>query len=156
MKRISNNFHSRQSGAVLIIAMIILLMLTLLGVTAMNTSSLEEKMAGNAQEQVHAFQAAESGYSQAFTDPLAYSGNTCPGGATFGPVTVTDYSGSDNDLTYCAKFMGFSEVPPSNPGLWGTTYHAMHFVIRSTGTSGSNLSATLNGGAYRIAYKPGS
>lgn len=154
MKPMSINPRRGQSGAVLIVSMIILVMLTLLGVAAMNTSSLEEKMASNSQEQVHAFQAAESGYSQAFTDPFAYSGNTCPGGATFGPVTVNNYSGSDNDLTYCSKFMGFSEVPPSNPGLWGTDYRAAHFNMRSTGTSGGNLSATVNGGAYQVAPKP--
>ena len=37
-----------------------------------------------------------------------------------------------------------------------TDYRAAHFNMRSTGTSGGNLSVTLNGGAYRIAPKPGS
>ena len=40
----------RQSGAVLVIAMIMLLVLTLLGVTAMNTTSMQERMAANSQE----------------------------------------------------------------------------------------------------------
>lgn len=50
-----------QRGAALIMALVILLILTILGVTAMSTSSLEQKMAGNIQDLTRAFQAAESG-----------------------------------------------------------------------------------------------
>jgi len=49
-----------QSGAVLIISLIMLLLLTLIGTTGMQTSSLEEKMAGNMRDRNLAFQAAES------------------------------------------------------------------------------------------------
>ena len=41
-------------------AMVFLLLLTLIGVTAMNTTSLEEKMAGNLTDKTRSFQAAES------------------------------------------------------------------------------------------------
>ena len=41
--------RTRQSGAVLIVAMIILVILTLLGVTAMNTTALQEQIAANTQ-----------------------------------------------------------------------------------------------------------
>lgn len=51
----------RQHGAALIIALVFLLLLTLLGVTAMGTTSLEEKMAGNLRDKDLAFQAAETG-----------------------------------------------------------------------------------------------
>jgi type IV pilus assembly protein PilX len=50
----------RQKGTALIVALIFLLILTILGVTAMGTSTLEEKMAGNAKEQNLAFQSAEA------------------------------------------------------------------------------------------------
>ncbi len=50
----------RQQGAVLAISLIILLIVTLLGVTAMQSTTLEEKMAGNARDRNTAFQAAES------------------------------------------------------------------------------------------------
>ncbi len=49
-----------QSGAVLIISLIILLLLTLIGATAIQTTSLEEKMAGNLRDENLAFQAAET------------------------------------------------------------------------------------------------
>lgn len=49
-----------QSGAVLIVSLIMLLLLTLIATTGMQTSSLEEKMAGNMRDKSLAFQAAES------------------------------------------------------------------------------------------------
>jgi type IV pilus assembly protein PilX len=49
-----------QSGAVLAISLIILLLLTLIGVTAMQSTGLEEKMAGNLRDRNLAFQAAET------------------------------------------------------------------------------------------------
>lgn len=49
-----------QSGAVLAISLIILLLLTLIGITAARVSGLEEKMAGNLRDRNLAFQAAET------------------------------------------------------------------------------------------------
>ena len=54
-----------QSGAVLIVSLIMLLLLTLIGTTAMQTTSLEEKMAGNMRDKNLAFQAAESALNAA-------------------------------------------------------------------------------------------
>lgn len=50
----------RQRGVVLIVSLILLMVLTLIGVTAMQTSTLEERMAGNALDKALAFQAAEA------------------------------------------------------------------------------------------------
>lgn len=50
-----------QSGAVLIISLVMLLLLTLIGTTGMQTTSLEEKMVGNMRNQNIAFQSAEAG-----------------------------------------------------------------------------------------------
>ncbi len=52
--------RTRQGGATLIVSLIILLILTLLGVTAMQSATMEERMAGNINDRNLAFQAAES------------------------------------------------------------------------------------------------
>lgn len=55
--------HSKaahQSGAVLIVSLIMLLLLTIIGVTGSQVTGLEEKMAGNSKDYNLAFQAAES------------------------------------------------------------------------------------------------
>ncbi len=138
----------RQSGAVLIVAMVILVILTLLGVTAMNTTALQERIASNTQEQVHAFQAAETGLNQAFADSLVYDlTNTYTGGAT-----PTTFAGSADSASYIPTFLGFSPPPPGSL-FSATTFQAAHFNFRATGTSATNLSIILNGGAYQIAPK---
>lgn len=50
----------RQGGVALVMAMVFLLILTIIGVTTMTTTALEERMAGNMQDKNVAFQAAES------------------------------------------------------------------------------------------------
>ena len=49
-----------QSGSVLIISLIVMLVLTILGVSGMKSAVLEEKMAGNLRDSQLAFQAAEA------------------------------------------------------------------------------------------------
>lgn len=51
---------NKQEGVVLIVSLIMLLMMTLLGVTAMNTSSMEEKMAGNSRDVELALESSET------------------------------------------------------------------------------------------------
>lgn len=136
----------RQTGAVLIVAMILLVILTLLGVTAMNTTSLEEKMATNNQEQVRAFQAAETGLSQAFNDNDAYDIS-----GTYS-VAPAPYAGTTNEAGYQSDFLGFSPPPPGS--LYSaTSFQAAHFNFQSTGTAGRDITVILNGGAYQIAPK---
>jgi len=55
----------REAGSVLIIALVFLLLLTLVGVTAMQSTTLEERMAGNTRESSVAFQAAEAALREA-------------------------------------------------------------------------------------------
>ena len=52
--------NRNESGAVLVISLIMLMLLSIIGVTGMQVSTLEEKMAGNSKDQNIAFQAAES------------------------------------------------------------------------------------------------
>lgn len=51
----------RERGAALIVGLVLLLIMTVLGVSGMGTAALELVMAGNAQSQQDAFQAAETG-----------------------------------------------------------------------------------------------
>lgn len=71
--------HPAQRGATLIIALLILLAMTILGTSSMNTLTLEERMINNLRDENVSFQAAESGLAACETnireqDP-ALSGN---------------------------------------------------------------------------------
>ncbi len=61
MKKPLNN----ERGAVLVVGLMILVVLSILGVTTMQTSTIEEKMANNMGQRQLAFQAAEAGLRQA-------------------------------------------------------------------------------------------
>ncbi len=56
-----------QRGAVLAISLIILVVMTILGITAMQTTVVQEKMAGNLRDKDVAFRAAEAGLQVALT-----------------------------------------------------------------------------------------
>ena len=54
------NALRRQRGAVLVVGLIFLALLTLIGVTAFSVATQEERMAGNARDRLRAFEAAET------------------------------------------------------------------------------------------------
>lgn len=55
----------RQSGAVLVVSLMILVLLTLLGLTAIQASTVQERIAGNTRNLDLAFQAAEAALREA-------------------------------------------------------------------------------------------
>ena len=84
----------------------------------------------------------------AFADNLAYDiSSTYTGGTNLPP-----FAGSADTASYIPTFLGFSPPPPGS--LYSaTSFQAAHFNFRATGTSATNLSIILNGGAYQIAPK---
>ena len=68
----ANAMAIRQRGAVLVVSLLILLVMTVLGVAAMGTTTLQERMANNNRQQQVAFQAAEAALRAA----EIYLGNT--------------------------------------------------------------------------------
>lgn len=68
---------SREEGFALVVSVIFLGILTALGINAMRTSALEEKMAANTEQQSFAFQSAETGLTIGFsTAPSATTSQT--------------------------------------------------------------------------------
>ena len=61
-------FRSRERGAILIVSLLFLVILTMLGVTAITGTTMEERMAGNARDGGIALQAAEAALRDARRD----------------------------------------------------------------------------------------
>lgn len=59
MKKLMFKNINKQSGAVLVLSLLMLFVLTLIGVSSINTTTMEEKMSGNSRNQQLAFHAAE-------------------------------------------------------------------------------------------------
>ena len=60
MKQTNTPLTKHQQGSALLVSLIILVVMTLLGLSGMRTSVMEEKMAGNMRDSELAFQAAEA------------------------------------------------------------------------------------------------
>jgi len=81
----------QQNGFVLVACLIILLVLTVLGVSSMNTATLQQRMAANSQNKYGTFQIAESAIDDTFKAGTDI--NTVISNGT--PVTTTYDYGSD-------------------------------------------------------------
>lgn len=84
----------QQRGAALVTSLILLLILTVVAISGMNTATLELVMAGNTQFHENAFQAAETGIDRAIasrnfstTTPVVVAPTAMPNGAVFSTTT---------------------------------------------------------------------
>lgn len=150
---------NRQRGTVLVVALVLLLVLTLLGVTAMNTTTLEERMAFNSQEINRAFQAAETGLDAGFANPGAFSLTDVFEGNT---GLMGDYEAGAN---YAVDFLQATN-PPVGSLYSATSFSSYHFNIQADAHSrmsdpGGDLltpqanaaRVVLNRGVYQIGPK---
>ena len=60
LNRLGYRMVRSQAGAVLIVSLVLLLVLTILGVSGVQNTTMEERMAGNYRDRFSAFQAAEA------------------------------------------------------------------------------------------------
>lgn len=65
MGMIYPSISNQQKGSVLIVSLLLLVVLTLLGVSSMQSNIMEERMSGNLRDRNIAFQAAEAGLRDA-------------------------------------------------------------------------------------------
>ncbi len=139
----------RQRGAALVTSLILLLILTIVAISGMNTATLELVMAGNTQFQGNAFQAAETGVDRAIAsrnfstvNPVVVPVTAMPNGATF--QTTTTYQ-----ETTAVPTGGFSMGLESG-------FAAYHFDTRAQGQAQRNASSTHNQSFYVVGPGAGS
>jgi len=79
--------HSQQ-GMTMIVALIMLLLLTLIGVAGMRDNQLQEKMSGGTEDRDTAFQAAEAALRLGETQVSGYTGSSIGGTCTVGTCFI--------------------------------------------------------------------
>lgn len=84
----------RQSGAALIISLILLMVLTVLAISTMRTASLGLLMAGNAQSRENAFQLAMTGIEATLRGGEPVGAPDCDAAVAGAPVPVPELRGS--------------------------------------------------------------
>jgi Tfp pilus assembly protein PilX len=110
--------NNRQTGAALVVSLVLLLVMTILAISTMNTAGLELAMAGNTQYSENAFQLAETGIDISIqninngTPVPAPGAANCPTVGTIAlgaPVAMPALSGSFQIGTgYCGEAPDFS------------------------------------------------
>ena len=135
-----------QRGAVLVAGLIILMVLTVLGVSSINTATLELTMAGNAQFHQEAFQAAETGIdiSMARRD----FNTLTPAVVDLMPLDV----GSSYYTEATSTFMENTPVPGAafSMGVSTGSVQAFHYDIVARGTGPRNASSVHNQSFYIV------
>jgi type IV pilus assembly protein PilX len=147
MRNTFNRASQRQQGAALVIGLILLLVLTLLAVSGMNSASLEFIMAGNEQYRSNAFQAAEAGIEQTISQSVF---NPAGGNPTFNGAN----NATDNWTSTLTPQLGGSALP----AIWGNSWNSFstyHFEISSVGTALRSATAiNLQGVAVISPWDP--
>ena len=132
-----------QRGAVLIVGLVLLMVITVLGVASMNTATLELTMAGNTQFHQEAFQAAETGIDISIAQRQF---NTAAPAVL--PVTPLDDGSYDTQAV--STFMENTPVPSDafSMGVNVGSVQAFHFDVVAVGRGPSNAISTHNQSFY--------
>lgn len=151
----------QQRGMTLIIALVMLTVLTMIGVTISNMATVDLKIVNNQQAGQRARMAAESGIDYLMNNtaqlelmaPFSFAANPTEPSATFAiPVPAgSNWSASVvvnrmGDPLPCPK----ATLPISAASIDSTTIaNCVYFEMISTGTENRNATATLTRGFYR-------
>lgn len=149
-QRCSEPVAGQQHGVVLVVALLLLLVLTILGVAGLVTAMLELRLAGNVDHHARAFAAAEHAIEQAMrTADLDTSSSLAAPvkpGCRAACTTPTTDDPFDYSLFYDAT--ASDTLAPDGGHSLGAGLLAHHFVIEATGESGPAARSDHTQGFY--------
>ena len=139
--------HTRpaERGAALVVGLVLLLVLTILGISTLRTASLELLMAGNTQFKDNAFQLAESGIESELARIRVTPGSVVPvpnWEQTIGPLPITELNG---ETTVTVRYL--NEGTLSTCGSVGT-FAAYHFEVEADGDAERDAESTQSQGMF--------
>jgi type IV pilus assembly protein PilX len=126
-------YPGKQRGAALIIGLILLVILTLLAITSMNTASTELVMAGNEQYRQNAAHAASTGIEEAIAaiGTVSTASGAAPAKIPPTPVPGSDTGGRPDSYSTSTSYVGDEKDLPQSSA---NKFIGLHYVIESTGT----------------------
>ncbi|MCK5832023.1 MAG: pilus assembly PilX N-terminal domain-containing protein [Methylococcales bacterium] len=141
-----------QKGAVLVVSLLFLLIMTILGVSTMSTNVLEEKMVGNSRQLRIAFQAADSCNSRLVVENNFTFEDTWED--AWESATNMGHGSAKNAASYSAERKFIMDTSPSrNSGYSAIKFRASHNEYRCTGSGASGAQVVLRQGVYQITPK---
>ncbi|QSA99167.1 pilus assembly protein PilX [Methylococcus sp. EFPC2] len=144
-----------QKGAVLVVSLIMLLLMTLLGVTALQTITLEEKMAGNMRDRSLAFQAAESALraGEIFLSQATLPVFNCANGLYKANASGTNCATATPDLWASVDWTS-SNVTTYSGTLSGVANNPAYIVEEFSAASASASGGSLEAGTVYTSGVP--
>jgi Tfp pilus assembly protein PilX len=147
--------QSTQTGAVLVTALVMMVLMTLLAVTMMGNTAMDEKMAQNSQDKNRAFQAAETGIEMAIansgsmntSNQIDSSGvnSFSQGDATTLGSSVTGYGVS---VTYSSVFL--QKTPVTRGSGFDSSFANYWFELQSQAKTDTGAESTVSLGMFQV------
>ena len=123
MKKIQITSRQKQQGAALVVGLMLLVVITVLAISGMNTATTELALARNDQAYEDAFQAAETGLATALAQGQF---------VTTGATTMTQTPTSNQNIATTIQFEDSTMVPDRAFSLGvGSGIAAYHFLATS-------------------------
>ena len=138
---------NRQDGFILVTSLVFLVIITLLAVSAINSSTLQERMAANQREKSRALNAADSALRYVETLLASNSFRACNPALNPGLTSGTQ-AGSSCD----ANASGLTVIPASSAGTDPTTYYLSDAFWSQTGVSTYQLPGDASTSGLNIQY----
>jgi Tfp pilus assembly protein PilX len=142
-EKVTIHVPETQRGIALAMALVVLVILTILGVSAMKSSTLEIKMAVGIQDNTMAFQAAESGLVEAFRNVTLDPNQTVT-------TTYTPVPGSGVVATTATTFTEYSNLQNSDKPSSKVNYRQANFTQTATATTPGGAKVIINQGVRQI------
>jgi hypothetical protein len=133
-----NSILKNQSGAALVIALIMMIVLTLIGLASIFTSTFEMKISGNKRGSTNAFYRSDGGIQVVTATVANFSTST----HTYPYDPFTDHvnnpinpTNASANITYVSSMLG----APRGLGVSATNFEFQHYEVKSTGRDQTDL-----------------
>ena len=145
-----------QSGAVLFTALVLMVLMTLLAVTMMGNTAMDEKMAQNSQDKNRAFQAAETGIEMA----IANSGSMNTSNQIDEATGLSSFSQGDEStlghattgygvsVTYSSVFL--QKTPVTRGSGFDSSFANYWFELQSKARTDTGAESTVSLGMFQV------
>lgn len=150
---------NRQHGAALVVGLVLLLILTLLGVSGLGTATTEVRLADNKKQREFAFQAAESGVNEAILSGglLSIDGSEVENSAVRNDIVyVYDHQDAAQNVpaaqvnvTVTTRYRGEGDIPAGvDSTAFDANFSAIHFVAHGEATGQRGARASVRRGFF--------
>ena len=154
--RILIRYGKKEEGSIMVVALLILVLLTIIGLAATNTSKIELNISGNEKLHKMAFYAAEASRAYVAKCTNLYGSDNVTVGAWLDfpdrdNPSVKYTLGPSQSFNGRVEYLG-STVSPRGSGTQVGTFKAHRYRMTCYGYGPSNAESRIEAGFYRLGF----